>query len=93
MGWHTLLRVDQARQALKAHHHHRRAPRFGELEMCAPKNPHDINHSVFIEDMVLYVYNFDNPINDARVGAGREDQIKLDRYIRSLPSYEPLGEL
>lgn len=66
---------------------------FPMLEMCAPKNPHDINHSVFIEDMVLYVYNFDNPINDARVGAGREDQIKLDRYIRSLPSYEPLGEL
>ncbi len=66
---------------------------FPMLEMCAPKDGYGVNHSVFIEDMVLYVYNFDNPINDARVGAGREDQIQLDRYIRSLPRYEPLEEL
>lgn len=66
---------------------------FPLLEMCAPKDGCGVNHSVFIEDMVLYVYNFDNPINDARVGAGREDQIALDRYIRSLPPYEPLEGL
>jgi hypothetical protein len=66
---------------------------FPMLEMCAPYPGKGVNHSVFIEDMVLYVYNFNNPINDARVGAGREDQIKLDRYIRSLDRYEPLDEL
>ncbi len=66
---------------------------FPMLEMCAPKDPAGVNHSVFISDMVLYVYNFNNPINDARVGAGREDQIALDRYIRSLEQYEPLETL
>lgn len=66
---------------------------FPLLEMCAPRDASGVNHSVFIDDMVLYVYNFDNPINDARVGAGREDQIKLDRYIRSLPPYKPLETL
>ncbi len=66
---------------------------FPMLEMCAPKNATAPNHSVFIADTVLYVYNYDNPIGDSRTDAGRLEQIKLDRHIRSLPPYEPLDTL
>ena len=64
---------------------------FPMLEMCAPKDEQGINHSAFIADMVLYVYNFENPIGDFQTG--RAEQIALDRYIRSQPPYEPLDHL
>jgi glycosyltransferase involved in cell wall biosynthesis len=66
---------------------------FPMLEMCAPKGPQGKNHSRFIADTVLYVYNYDNPIGDSRTDAGRQEQIKLDRHIRSLPPYKPLDHL
>lgn len=66
---------------------------FPMLEMCAPAAPEKKNHSMFISDMVLYVYNFNNPISDFKVDGGRLEQIKLDKYIRSLPPYEPLLSL
>lgn len=65
---------------------------FPMLEMCAPKDPDGINHSRFIEDTVLYIYNFANPIGDAQ-NNGREEQIRLDRIIRAKPSYESLETL
>jgi len=42
-------------------------------------------------DEVLYVYNFDNPINEWKV-AGAEQQAVKD-YIRSLPNYAEAGAL
>jgi glycosyltransferase involved in cell wall biosynthesis len=68
------------------------AMQFPMLEMCAPKDPHGINHSRFIEDTVLYIYNFANPIGDAQ-NNGRIEQMNLDRLIRSKPPYEPLKNL
>ena len=64
---------------------------FPMLEMCAPKDEQGINHSVFIADMVLYVYNFENPIGDFQTG--RAEQIALDCHIRSQPPYEPVDHL
>lgn len=60
------------------------------LEMCAPKDPHAKNHSVFIADTVLYVYNWDVQC-DGRTS--RDEQAMLHRYIMSLPPYEPLDHL
>lgn len=65
---------------------------FPMLEMCAPKDPKGVNHSRFIADTVLYIYNFANPIGDAR-NNGRDEQIRLDHIIRAKPSYEPLEKL
>ncbi len=66
---------------------------FPMLEMCAPKNETAKNHSIFIADTVLYVYNYDNPIGDSRTDSGRAEQIRLDRHIRILKPYEPLDHL
>lgn len=64
---------------------------FPMLEMCAPKGARGKNHSVFIADTVLYVYNWDNQISDGHTG--RDEQIMLDRFIRAKPPYEPLDHL
>ena len=62
------------------------------LEMSAPKTPTAKNHSAFIEDMILYVYNWDNPLCDGH-GAGIEEQQTLHRVISGRAPYEPLGFL
>ncbi len=64
---------------------------FPLLEMCAPKGPVGVNHSMFIEDTVLYVYNAGTELNDHFIG--RQEQIELDQLIRSKPPYEPLDSL
>ena len=46
-------------------------------------------HEYFIEE-VLYLYNLENPISDFR--RDRQEQLKIERLIRSLPSYSPLKE-
>ena len=66
---------------------------FPMLEMCAPKDPTQVNHSRFIEDTIMYIYNFENPIGDFRNSGGRQEQIRLDRLIRSKQPYEPLNKL
>ena len=66
---------------------------FPMLEMCAPKHETAKNHSVFITDTVLYVYNYDNPISDSSTDSGRTEQIRLDRHIRTLAPYAPLDHL
>ncbi len=66
---------------------------FPMLEMCAPKDPHGINHSRFIEDTVMYIYNFANPIGDFRNSGGRQEQMRLDHSIREKEVYEPLTTL
>lgn len=60
------------------------------LEMCAPIHKKAKNHSVFIPE-ILYIYNAANPINVFRIDGERQSQ--SDRYIRSLPSYDPLPSL
>jgi len=65
---------------------------FPLLEMCAPKKAGYVNHSRFIADTVLYIYNFANPLGDAQ-NNGRQEQIRLDLRIRSKPPYEPLDTL
>lgn len=60
------------------------------LEMCSPINKKAKNHSVFIPE-ILYIYNAANPINLFRIDGER--QFQLDRYIRSLPPYDPLPGL
>lgn len=47
-------------------------------------------HFFFIPEN-LYVYNFFNPLSDARTKTAT--QLFFDQYIRSLPSYEPLASL
>ena len=44
-------------------------------------------HTFFIPD-VMYVYNFDTPINDERIR--RNEQVMFEKYIRSLPMYDEL---
>jgi len=66
---------------------------FPLLEMCAPLTPDGINHSRFIADTVLYIYNFSNPLGDAHTSHGREEQIRYDRLIRAKKPYEPLRTL
>lgn len=60
------------------------------LEMCAPKDPNAKNHSAFIADTVMYVYNWDVQCDGQ---TGREEQVMLHRHIMSLPTYEPLDHL
>jgi glycosyltransferase involved in cell wall biosynthesis len=60
------------------------------LEMCAPRGPNAPCHSKFIPD-ILYIYNYDNPINDHRVS--RQTQLDLEAVIRALPTYQPLESL
>lgn len=62
------------------------------LEMCAPKDPAKKNHSVFIADTVLYVYNWDNPLCDGH-GSGLEEQQRLHSLIAAKEPYEPLNTL
>lgn len=64
---------------------------FPLLEMCAPSGPEGVNHSLFIDDTVLYIYNAGTGCNDHCTG--REEQIELDLLIRSKQSYEPLDQL
>ncbi|MBA3752405.1 glycosyltransferase family 2 protein [Candidatus Dependentiae bacterium] len=64
---------------------------FPMLEMCAPSSDVACNHSAFIEDTVLYMYNADTGLNDHYIG--REEQIKLDLFIRSKKTYKPLNSL
>lgn len=45
------------------------------------------NHYFCIPN-ILYVYNTSNPISDGRIK--RDDQIRKEKYIRSLPRYKPL---
>jgi glycosyltransferase involved in cell wall biosynthesis len=66
---------------------------FPMLEMCAPMNASSKNHSRYIADTILYVYNSENLLSDFRTPEGRAEQIRFDRYIRSLPPYEPLDHL
>ncbi len=63
---------------------------FPMLEMCAPYEGE--NHSSFIADTVMYVYNFENPIGDCVTG--RDKQVQLDSSIRRAKQpYEPLEDL
>ena len=64
---------------------------FPLLEMCAPSSPSSVNHSVFIEDLVLYMYNAGTEANDHYTA--RDEQIYFDRLIRSKRPYEPLDSL
>lgn len=57
---------------------------FPMLEMAAN------GHYQFIEE-ILYIYNTDNPINVFKVNLPLQD--RLDRYIRTLPVYQPLQSL
>lgn len=45
------------------------------------------NHFLFIPD-ILYIYNDINPLNDHKKSKKR--QVKIDKYVRVLPRYEPL---
>ena len=60
------------------------------LEMASPKKGTAQSHSVFIPD-ILYIYNYDNPINDHKVN--RALQLSLEEVIRAIPPYEPLDSL
>ena len=44
-------------------------------------------HAYFVPD-VLYIYNYENPINDAKIRL--KEQTNLEKYIRSLPVYPKL---
>ena len=66
---------------------------FPMLEMCAPWDPNKPNHSRYIEDTVMYIYNFANPIGDFRNSGGRQEQIRLDLLIRDKEPYAPLDNL
>ncbi len=66
---------------------------FPMLEMCAPVNKDGVNHSRYIEDTVLYIYNWDNPEGDAQSDEGRQEQIGLDQLIREKEPYKPLQSL
>lgn len=46
-------------------------------------------HAVFIPD-VLYIYNRETPLNDDKVRL--EEQMRLNRHIRNLPTYAQLFE-
>ncbi len=62
------------------------------LEMSAPVHPMAKNHSVFIADTVLYVYNWNNPLCDGH-GAGLEEQQRLHNTISAKTPYTPLEHL
>ncbi len=62
------------------------------LEMAGPVHPQAKNHSVFIEDTVLYIYTWNNPLCDGH-GAGLEEQQRLHSIIAAKPPYEPLETL
>ena len=66
---------------------------FPMLEMSAPYENSGINHSRYIEDTILYIYNFSNPLGDAHTNKGRLEQIELDQSIRSQKKYDPLKKL
>ena len=53
------------------------------IEMASP------NHVRYL-DRILYLYNYTNPISDSR---RRDFQLATDRYIRTLPPYQPIKEL
>lgn len=67
---------------------------FPMLEMCAPAYWGAPNHSRYIDDTVLYIYNFANPEGDAQTEEGRNEQVAYDHYIRSeKEKYSPLESL
>jgi glycosyltransferase involved in cell wall biosynthesis len=57
---------------------------FPMLEMASN------DHYLFIPD-ILYIYNYDNPINDHRVNLQLQEGI--EKYIRSLPTYNTIETL
>lgn len=63
------------------------------LEMSAPKDAKSKNHSAFIEDTVLYIYNWNTHLNDGSTSAGREEQIQLHQFINKKEPYQPLDHL
>lgn len=63
---------------------------FPLLEMCAPKDDTDKNHSVYIPD-TLYHYRTDNALSEFRVD--RKEIEEANIYFRNKPAYEPLAEL
>ena len=66
---------------------------FPLLEMCSPRGKNGICHSRYIDDTILYIYNFSNPLGDAATQTGREEQIALKKQIRSQEKYKPLEKL
>ena len=60
------------------------------LEMACPKQSGGKNHSAFTEE-ILYLYRYNNPLSDFRMQEAR--QLEIDRYIRTLPPYQPLDGL
>ncbi len=60
------------------------------FEMCSPKNVQGKKHCLFIDE-ILYLYRVNTPINDFRIRG--ELQLEVDRYVRTLPAYEPLDKL
>lgn len=64
-------------------------PMAGDLATMIPMIEMARDHFKFIPH-ILYLYNDHNPLSEYRVS--RELQKKIDRYVRSLPPYEPLKE-
>ncbi len=62
----------------------------GDLAMMFPMLEMAGTHNHFISD-VLYVYNYANPINDAKVNV--QLQQHLESIIRNMPKYSPLKGL
>jgi glycosyltransferase involved in cell wall biosynthesis len=45
---------------------------FPLLEMCSPYEPNGLCHWRYIEDTIMYIYNFTNPLSDGATDKGRE---------------------
>ena len=63
-------------------------PVAGDVAIILPMLEMAAGHFQFIED-VLYLYNRTNPLSD-HLSQRLVLQNSLDRYVRSLPSYQPL---
>ncbi|MCF7806519.1 MAG: glycosyltransferase family 2 protein [Simkaniaceae bacterium] len=62
----------------------------GDVGSMMPMIEMALGHYQFIND-VLYIYNDTNPISDHNLSKAFQE--KIDRYVRSLPRYEPLDPI
>ena len=60
------------------------------IEMCSPRNGIGKKHLAFVNEC-LYRYRVNTPINDFRIRG--ELQLKVENYVRSLESYQPIDTL
>jgi glycosyltransferase involved in cell wall biosynthesis len=65
-------------------------PVAGDVAIILPMLEMAAGHFQFIED-ILYLYNRTNPLSD-HLSSRLVLQNSYDRYVRSLPSYQPLGQ-